>query len=95
MTGDPNSFLGDLADPGKFTQRLDIAGCDANLLMSQLRMMLLIRRVEEKIGDGVTAGKIVCPCHLGIGQEAIAVGTSEALRASDRIFGGHRSHVRP
>lgn len=92
MMGADNFDLGDLADPGKFTQRLDIAGCDPVLLKSQLRMMLVIRRVEEKIGDEVTTGKIVCPCHLGIGQEAIAVGISEPLRASDRVFGGHRSH---
>jgi pyruvate dehydrogenase E1 component alpha subunit len=54
--------------------------------------MLVIRRVEEKIGDGVTEGKIVCPCHLGIGQEAIAVGVASHLRKSDRVFGTHRSH---
>ena len=57
--------LGDLADPEKFTERLEITGRDPALLKAQLRTMLLIRRVEEKIGDGVTEGKIVCPCHLG------------------------------
>ncbi len=84
--------LGALADPGKFTESLDISGRDPQVLRSQLRMMLLIRRVEERIGDGVVEGKIVCPCHLGIGQEAIAVGISEHLRAADRVFGAHRSH---
>jgi TPP-dependent pyruvate/acetoin dehydrogenase alpha subunit len=87
-----NFELDDLADPSKFTAKLDISGCDCALLKAQLRMMLVIRRVEEKIGDGVTAGTIVCPCHLGIGQEAIAVGISHHLRASDRVFGTHRSH---
>jgi pyruvate dehydrogenase E1 component alpha subunit len=61
-------------------------------LLAQLRMMLLIRFAEERIGDGVTAGEIRTPCHLGIGQEAIAVGVSEHLRRSDRVFGAHRSH---
>ena len=92
MAGVGNSDLGDLADPAKFTGQLDISGCDPVLLKSQLRMMLVIRRVEEKIGDEVTSGKIICPCHLGIGQEAIAVGISEPLRKTDRVFGGHRSH---
>ena len=92
MVGVGNSDLWDLADPAKFTEQLDISGCDPVLLKSQLRMMLVIRRVEEKIGDEVTSGKIVCPCHLGIGQEAIAVGVSEPLRSTDRVFGGHRSH---
>ena len=41
---------------------------------SLLRMMLLIRLVEERIGELVSAGEIKTPCHLSIGQEAIAVG---------------------
>jgi pyruvate dehydrogenase E1 component alpha subunit len=88
-----HSSLGALADPDSFTGMLDIGSREPEVLRAQLRMMLLIRRVEEKIGDGVTAGKIVCPCHLGIGQEAVAVGISEHLRPSDRIFGAHRSHT--
>lgn len=90
--GASNFELGDLADPDKFTEQLDITGLDTGLLKTQLRMMLVIRRVEEQIGDGITAGKIVCPCHLGIGQEAVAVGISRHLRPSDRVFGAHRSH---
>jgi len=58
-----------------------------------LRQMVLIRKAEEKIGDMVTAGTIKCPCHLGIGQEAIAVGLSTSLRSTDRVFGAHRSHT--
>ncbi len=30
--------------------------------------------------------------HLGVGQEAMAVGVSEGLRRSDKVFGAHRSH---
>lgn len=86
------NFLGDLSDSSKFTESLVITGCDPALLKAQLRMMLVIRRVEEKIGDGLTEGKIVCPCHLGIGQEAIAIGVAAHLRKSDRVFGTHRSH---
>lgn len=54
--------------------------------------METIRAAEALIGDMVSDGKVKCPCHLGIGQEAIAVGVSSALRATDRVFGGHRSH---
>src|SRR5262249_7878072 len=72
---------------------LDIGGANPTTLVEQLKDMLLIRVVEEWIGDMVTAGKIVCPCHLGIGQEAIAVGVSSFLRKTDRIFGTHRSHA--
>lgn len=88
----PFDDLGDLADPGKFTGKINITGSNHELLKSQLRQMLVIRRVEEKIGDEVTSGQIACPCHLGIGQEAIAVGLSEHLRTTDRVFGAHRSH---
>ena len=86
------SGLGKLADPLAFTASLDVAGMDPAMLTGQLADMLLIRAVEERIGDMVTAGKIVCPCHLGIGQEAVAVGVSTCLRKTDRIFGAHRSH---
>jgi len=84
--------LGTLADPGQFTDPLNISGEDREQLLQYLKQMLVIRRVEEKIGDMVLAGKIVGPCHLGIGQEAIAVGISGPLRTSDRVFGAHRSH---
>jgi TPP-dependent pyruvate/acetoin dehydrogenase alpha subunit len=91
--GTPNdSLLAELVDPEKLTEPLDVSGSDPATLSAQLRAMLVIRRVEEQIGDGITAGKIACPCHLGIGEEAIAVGVSAALRSSDRVFGTHRSH---
>lgn len=91
MTLEPFS-LGKLSDPESYTGKLDIRGCDPTTLKEQLRLMLVIRRVEEKIGDGVTSGKVVCPCHLGIGQEAIPVGISQHLFPTDKIFGAHRSH---
>ena len=84
--------LGALADPQAFTGPVDISGEDPQKLLRQLRDMLVIRKVEELIGDMVTAGKVACPCHLGIGQEAVAVGVSAGLRKTDRIFGAHRSH---
>jgi pyruvate dehydrogenase E1 component alpha subunit len=34
-----------------------------------------------------------CPCHLSIGQEAVATGVASALRSTDRLFGNHRSHA--
>jgi pyruvate dehydrogenase E1 component alpha subunit len=61
--------------------------------MHDLKLMYTIRRAEEIIGDNIVNGTIKCPCHLGIGQEATAVGLSRYLRSSDRVFGGHRSHT--
>jgi TPP-dependent pyruvate/acetoin dehydrogenase alpha subunit len=84
--------LGDLADPTKFHEPIDIEGQNPAVLRSQLRMMATIRMVEQKLAlmrkDGVIGG----PVHLGVGQEAVAVGVSESLRSSDRVFGAHRSH---
>lgn len=84
--------LGDLADPCCFNGTLDISGGEKETLIQRLKSMLIIRAAEEKIAEMVVAGKIKCPCHLGIGQEAIAVGVSAHLRSTDRVFGAHRSH---
>jgi TPP-dependent pyruvate/acetoin dehydrogenase alpha subunit len=40
----------------------------------------------------VESGEARCPCHLYIGQEAIAAGVCAALRRTDTVWGGHRSH---
>jgi TPP-dependent pyruvate/acetoin dehydrogenase alpha subunit len=87
------SSLGELADPACFHQPLEIASCDMESIIAQLRDMLIIRFCEEQIGDMLTEGKVRCPAHLAIGQEAIAVGVSAHLRSTDRVFGAHRSHA--
>jgi pyruvate dehydrogenase E1 component alpha subunit len=84
--------LGDLADPSKHHEALTIAGCDPVLLQAQLRSMVSIRMVEQHLAAMRKGGHIGGPVHLGIGQEAIAVGVSHSLRRSDMVFGGHRSH---
>lgn len=56
------------------------------------REMLRIRRFEERAAELVEAGEIKTPCHLYIGQEAVAVGVCRALRREDYVWGGHRSH---
>ena len=55
-------------------------------------MMLRIRCFEERAADLVEAGEIRTPCHLYIGQEAIAAGVCAALERDDYVWGGHRSH---
>jgi TPP-dependent pyruvate/acetoin dehydrogenase alpha subunit len=85
--------LGILADPTQLTEPINIEGCNPELLVSQLKRMILIRRVEETIADMVATREARCPCHLAIGQEATAVGVAQHLRKSDRIFGCHRSHA--
>lgn len=87
-----NLDLGDLADPAYHTEPLDLRNHATNALMAQLHKMILIRRAEETIADLALSGEAKCPCHLCIGQEAAAVGVASALRSSDRLYGGHRSH---
>jgi pyruvate dehydrogenase E1 component alpha subunit len=40
----------------------------------------------------VVQGDVKTPCHLYIGQEAVATGVCAALEDTDTIWGGHRSH---
>ncbi|MBT7462341.1 MAG: thiamine pyrophosphate-dependent dehydrogenase E1 component subunit alpha [Bacteroidetes bacterium] len=54
--------------------------------------MVLIRYAEEAIGDYRRDGVIKTPCHLYIGQEAIAVGVCDVLKREDTVWGTHRSH---
>jgi len=63
-----------------------------DLLRRLYHMMILIRVAEERIADLVEAKEIRCPCHLYIGQEAIAAGVCAALTQDDYVWGGHRSH---
>ncbi len=58
-----------------------------------LERMLLIRAFEEKVSELYARGKVVGLLHLGIGQEAVAVGVCSVLRAGDTVFGGHRAHA--
>lgn len=84
--------LGDLGDPSKYHDPLDIRDRDPSVLLSYLRVMVTIRMVEEHLASMRREGHIGGPVHLGIGQEAVAVGVSASLRPSDMVFGAHRSH---
>jgi TPP-dependent pyruvate/acetoin dehydrogenase alpha subunit len=81
-----------LANPTNCRDALNIDGQDATPLRAYLRILHLIRKAEQALAEKRRQGLIGGPVHLGVGQEAIAVGVSESLRASDRIFGAHRSH---
>lgn len=61
-------------------------------LLPLYRRMWLIRAFEEKVSALYAAREIVGLLHLGIGQEAVAVGVCSLLDADAPVFGGHRSH---
>lgn len=67
-------------------------GLKPDNLLSLLRMMVLIRRFEEKIIEVYPAQDMKTPVHLYIGEEAIAAGVCAHLKKDDYIFTTHRSH---
>ncbi|MCC0016419.1 MAG: pyruvate dehydrogenase (acetyl-transferring) E1 component subunit alpha [Rhodobiaceae bacterium] len=56
------------------------------------RMMLLIRRFEEKAGQMYGMGLIGGFCHLYIGQEAVVTGVQLAMREGDQVITSYRDH---
>jgi len=81
-----------LSNPEKHHDPVSINNQDIDVLKNMLNAMLLIRKTEQQLALGRKNGIIGGPVHLGVGQEAIAVGVSQNLHKTDRVFGGHRSH---
>lgn len=84
--------LSSLSDPECHQAELEVSGYPQDFLQRCLESMLLIREVEKKLAIARREGIIGGPVHLGVGQEAVAVGVSQLLNNSDRVFGAHRSH---
>jgi len=90
---DPNpAELGPLGDPEQCHEPIEVGELPATDATAMLEAMMRIRAAEERIADAATAGEVRCPCHLAIGQEAVAVGVARHVRDGDRVFGAHRSH---
>ncbi len=66
---------------------------DAETLERLYRKLYLTRRFEEVVADIYPTDKIKSPVHLSIGQEAVAVGVCDALRADDVVSGTYRGHA--
>lgn len=59
------------------------------LLLSMRR----IRSVELEIAKRYPEGRMRCPTHLSVGQEAVAAAVGLALRKDDLAVSGHRAHA--
>ena len=57
-----------------------------------LYQMLLIRRFEEKAAEQYAKAKIRGFLHLYIGEEAVAVGVTQALNDDDNVLSTYRDH---
>ena len=82
-----------LFNPKYFNKLLSITEYSEKNLKEMLSKMLYIRKIEQKIALERKNGLIRGPVHLGVGQEAIAVGISQNLKKTDCVFGAHRSHA--
>ena len=65
---------------------------DRDQLLAAYRVMLLIRRFEERAGQLYGMGLIGGFCHLYIGQEAVVVGIQSALGEGDQVITAYRDH---
>jgi pyruvate dehydrogenase E1 component alpha subunit len=73
-------------------ERPQVADFSKEQELSAYRMMLTIRRFEEKAGQLYGMGLIGGFCHLYIGQEAVVVGMQMALKKGDQVITGYRDH---
>jgi len=85
-------YIEKLFQSENFSSPLNISSFKDSFLKDCLTKMLLIRQCEILIGEGRRKGLVKGPVHLGVGQEAIAVGSAGSIRKSDAVFGAHRSH---
>ena len=65
---------------------------DKRLSLKMLADMVRIRRMEERCAELYGKQKIRGFLHLYIGEEAVAVGALNALRAEDNLVGTYREH---
>lgn len=66
---------------------------DKEWLLSVYHEMCYYRRFEERVLQAYTAQKFAGFCHVHIGQEALCVGVQRALRPTDYMITGYRSHT--
>ena len=67
---------------------------EANYRVLRLwKSMYRIRAIEERIAANYSKGKMRCPTHLSIGQEAVPIAVSEYLNINDFAVSTHRGHA--
>lgn len=66
---------------------------DGNKYKKILYEILRIRLVEEEIARRYPEGKMRCPTHLSIGQEAIPAVVCDNLNITDLAVSSHRAHA--
>ncbi|SCW66998.1 thiamine pyrophosphate-dependent dehydrogenase E1 component subunit alpha [Ancylobacter rudongensis] len=57
------------------------------------RKMVIVRRLEERLGELHKAGRTRGPIHRCDGQEAVGIGATAVLGTSDFVTSTHRGHA--
>jgi TPP-dependent pyruvate/acetoin dehydrogenase alpha subunit len=68
------------------------SGIGVEQWMQMYRRMVTIRLFEEQVNELYTRALMPGLAHMYIGEEAVAVGICDALRADDYITSTHRGH---
>ncbi|WP_137389817.1 thiamine pyrophosphate-dependent dehydrogenase E1 component subunit alpha [Rhodoligotrophos defluvii] len=66
---------------------------DPELLLDMFGKMVLVRRMEERLGELHKQGRTRGPIHRCDGQEAVGIGGTAPLRATDTVTSTHRGHA--
>jgi TPP-dependent pyruvate/acetoin dehydrogenase alpha subunit len=66
---------------------------DPDLVLEMFRKMVLVRRMEERLGDLHKQGKTRGPIHRCDGQEAVGIGGTAPMRVTDTVTSTHRGHA--
>jgi TPP-dependent pyruvate/acetoin dehydrogenase alpha subunit len=66
---------------------------NVDLGLRLLRHMQRIRMVEQEIAERYPEGKMRCPTHLSIGQEAVSAAVAECVQSTDFAVSTHRGHA--
>ena len=61
-------------------------------LINFYKIAYKIRRVETRISENYSEGKMRCPVHLSVGQEGVAAAFSGIVKKKDFAVSTHRSH---
>ncbi len=88
-TSAPSTRNGRTHSPKKATKRAD---ANTQEQLHFFRMMLLLRRFEEKTAEMYQRARIGGYCHLNLGEEATCVGLCAGMQPNDYLFTNYREH---
>ena len=77
----------------KSSEKEIINNMDKNIILNIYKLMLKIRRFEEKVGQLYSMGLIGGFCHLYIGQEGVIAGIESLADRQDCFITGYRCHA--